>query len=133
MDIDGKDRVQRLVTRPVAFVHANDSLREAAVVLTEESIGAALVRLSHGALGLVSERDIVRAIAEGAAVNRTRVEEIMASELVTVAPNEDLLDAVHRMLDAEVRHLPVVDNGVAVGMISARDALRAVTDELAEH
>jgi signal-transduction protein with cAMP-binding, CBS, and nucleotidyltransferase domain len=130
MDIDGKDRVQRLVTRPVAYVHANDSLRDVAIALMEESIGAALVRGPHGAIGLVSERDIARAVAEGANVDRTRADEIMAEELITVAPGDDLIDAVHRMLDAEVRHLPVMEDGVATGMISARDALRAVSEEL---
>ena len=130
MDIDGKDRVQRLVTRPVVYVHANDSLRQVAVTLVEESIGAALVRGPHGAIGLVSERDIARALAEGAAPDRTTAEEVMAEELVTVTPTDDLRTAVHAMLDAEVRHLPVMDHGVAAGMISARDALQAVTEEL---
>ena len=52
----------------------------------------------------------------------------MSEELITVAPNDDLLDAAHRMLDAEVRHLPIFENGVAAGMVSARDALRALVD-----
>lgn len=130
MDIDGKDRVQRLVARPVVYVHANDTLRQVAVTFLEESIGAALVRGPHGAIGLISERDIVRALAEGAKVDRTTAEDVMADELVTVAPSDDLLDAVHRMLDAEVRHLPVLEDGVASGMVSVRDALRAVTEEL---
>ncbi len=130
MDLDGKDRVQRLVTRPVVYVHANDSLRDVAVMMMEESIGAALVRGSHGAIGLISERDIVRAIADGASITHTRAEEVMADELVTVGPADELLDAVHRMLDAEVRHLPVMEDGVAAGMISARDALRALAEEV---
>ncbi len=130
MDLDGKDRVQRLVARPVVYVHANDSLRDVAVTMMEESIGAALVRGSHGAIGLISERDIVRAIADGASITHTRAEEVMADELVTISPADELLDAVHRMLDAEVRHLPVMEDGVAAGMISARDALRALAEEV---
>ena len=91
-------------------------------------VGSALVRGPHGTIGLVTERDIVRAIADGASVSRTRVEEVMSEDLITVGPNDDLLDAVHRMLDAEVRHMPIMENGVAAGMISARDALRAFVD-----
>ena len=128
MDIDGKDRVQRLMTQPVVYVHANDSLRHVAVTFMEESIGAALVRGPHGTIGLISERDIIRAIAEGAGSDRTTAEDVMAEELITVAPGDDLLDAVHRMLDAEVRHLPVMEDGVAAGMLSVRDALRALAD-----
>jgi CBS domain-containing protein len=129
MDLDGKDRVQRLAQRPAVYVHPNDSLRRVAAVLVEESIGAALVRGPHHAIGLVSERDIVRALADGGDPDRMTAEEVMAEELVTVAPTDDLLDAAHRMLDSEVRHLPVIEDGVAFGMLSARDALRALVDE----
>ncbi len=126
MDLDHDTRVQALVTRPVVYVHPNDTLRQLATTFVEESIGAALVRGPRGTIGVVTERDVVRAISEGASVSRTTVYEIMSEELITVAPNDDLLDAAHRMLDAEVRHLPVIENGVAAGMVSARDALRAL-------
>jgi CBS domain-containing protein len=129
-DLDHRDRVQRLVRRPAVYVHPHDSLRRLATVLVEESIGAALVRGAHGAVSLVSERDVVRALSEGAHPDRTTVADVMAEELVVAAPGDDLLAAVHRMLEAEVRHLPVVEDGIAYGMISARDALRALADEL---
>lgn len=130
MDLDGKDRVQRLVARPAVYVHANDSLRRLATVLREEAIGAALVRGAHGAVGLVSERDLVQAVADGANLDRTTVADVMQEDLVTVDPQDDLLASVHRMLDAEVRHLPVVEDGVAYGMVSARDMLRALAEEI---
>jgi CBS domain-containing protein len=126
MDLDGRMRVQSLVARPVVYVHPNDSLRAVSTTLVEESIGAALVRGPHGAIGLVSERDVTRALAEGADPDRTTAEDVMSDELVTVAPHDDLLDAVHRMLDAEVRHLPVMEHGVVAGVVSARDALEAL-------
>jgi predicted transcriptional regulator len=129
MDIDGRYRVQGLVARPVVYVHVNDTLRHLATTLVEESIGAALVRGPHGAMGLVSERDVTRALAEDADPDTTTVEDIMSDELVIVAPNDDLYDAVHRMLDAEVRHLPVVEDGVPTGMVSARDALQALVSD----
>jgi predicted transcriptional regulator len=110
------------------YVHPNDTLRRLAETFVEESIGAALVRGPHGAIGLVSERDVVAAIAEGSDPSRTRVDEIMNEDVITIAPNDDLLDAAHEMLDAEVRHLPIVEDGVVGGMISARDALRALVD-----
>jgi CBS domain-containing protein len=132
MDIDGRDRVQRLATRPAVFIHPNDTLRRVATTLMEESVGAALVRGAHGAIGLVSERDIVRALSEGASPDRTTAGDVMAEELITIAPHDELLDAVHRMLDNEVRHLPVVEDGAAYSMVSARDALRALMEEREE-
>jgi CBS domain-containing protein len=125
VDLDGRHRVQGLMTRPAVYVHGNDTLRDAAQTLVEESVGAALVRGPHGLIGLFSERDLVRAVAEGASVARTPVSDVMSTELVTAAPNDELVDVVHRMFDAEIRHIPVVENGVAAGMISVRDALQA--------
>jgi predicted transcriptional regulator len=129
MRLDDNDQVHQLVQRPTVYVHPNDTLRRVAQTFIEESIGAALVRGPHHALGLVSERDIVRAIADGANADRMHAEEIMTEDLVTVGPNDDVIDAVHRMLDAEIRHLPVVEDGVAGGMISARDALQMLVAE----
>lgn len=122
--------VRSLVHRPAVYVQPDATLRRLAVLLTEEAIGAALVRGPYGAEGLVSERDVVQAVADGADPDQVRVVEVMAEELVTVAPTDHLVDAVLAMLDADVRHLPVVENGVHYGMISARDALRAFADHL---
>src|SRR3954452_9364179 len=129
MNLDANDRVHQLVQRPSVYVHPNDTLRRVATTLVEESIGAALVRGPHGAIGLVSERDLARAIAEGADPDRARVEDLMTEDLVTVDHNDELLDAVHAMLAAEVRHLPVMDGDVPAGMVSARDALSALAAE----
>jgi predicted transcriptional regulator len=129
MDLDGKLRVQGLVTRPVVYVHVNDTLRHCAATLVDESIGAALVRGPHGPIGLISERDITRALAEGVDPDGTSVNEIMSEELITVSRGDDVYDVVHRMLDAGIRHLPVVEEDVAVGMVSARDALLALVRE----
>jgi len=126
--LSSKLLVRQLVARPPVYVHVNDKLRDVATTLVEESIGAALVRGPHGAIGLVSERDVTRALAEGADPDRMTAEEIMTEDLVTVAHDDDVLDAVHRMLDAEVRHLPVTADGVVIGIVSARDALRTAAD-----
>jgi CBS domain-containing protein len=129
MRLDDNDQVHQLVQRPTVYVHPNDTLRRVAQTLIEESIGAALVRGPHHAIGLISERDIVRALADDANPDRMHAEEVMTDELVTVGPNDGIVDAFQRMLDAEIRHLPVVEDGVAGGMISARDALQVLVAE----
>jgi CBS domain-containing protein len=129
VDLDGRHRVQSLVARPAVYVHANDTLKQVSQTLVDESIGAALVRGPHGVIGLISERDLVRAIADGVSLSRTPVEDVMTTDLVIATPHDELLDVVHRMLDAEVRHMPVVENGVAYGMVSVRDALREIAGD----
>lgn len=121
-------KVHSLVHRPAVYALPDMTLRRLAVLLTENSIGAALVRGPLHAEGLVSERDIVLALAEGSDPDQTHVSDVMAEELLTVSPGDDLLDATMTMLEAEVRHLPVVEDGVHFGMISARDALAAFAE-----
>ncbi len=111
-----------LITRPAVFVHLDDTLRQLAVTLTEESIGAAVVR-GTDPLALVSERDVVRALAEDGTPDVTTVREIMTEEVAVAAPADPVGRVVATMLDNEIRHLPVVEDGVVIGMVSARDAL----------
>jgi CBS domain-containing protein len=120
--------VRALVTRPVVKVHHGATLREVAVTFAAESIGAAVVRDTDPP-GVVSERDIVRALADGADPDQERAGDVMTEEVAWVGPAEPLSRALRLMLDNEIRHLPVIDDGVVVAMVSARDVLTAVTDE----
>jgi CBS domain-containing protein len=106
---------------PVATVHADATLREVAESLAADAIGALGV-LEHGVLaGVVSERDVVNHLAQGANPDHLSAGEVMSTELVTVRPEETVLEAAHRMLDAEVRHLPVIQDGEIAGFVSIRD------------
>jgi CBS domain-containing protein len=107
--------VRSLITRPPVFVHLDDSLRQIAATFVEESIGAAVVRNTNP-LGIVSERDVMRALAEGAGVEHTTVRDIMTEEVEVAAPTDLIIDVVDRMVDNEIRHMPVTDSdGVVIG------------------
>lgn len=121
------DTVRSLITRPPVFVHLDDSLRRLSETLTAESIGATVVR-GTDPLGLVSERDVVRALSEGADPDRSTVSEIMTEDVAVVASTDLVFDVVGRMLDNEIRHVPVIDDGVVVGVVSARDALQRLAE-----
>jgi CBS domain-containing protein len=77
-------------------------------------------------VGLLSERDLVRAISEGADPDEEQAGNVMTLDLVFAEPDELVLDVALRMVENEIRHLPVVEDGVVVAMVSARDALRAM-------
>jgi CBS domain-containing protein len=100
------------------------SVRTAAQRMTERNIGAVAV-VQEGALtGIFSERDIMsRVVAKGLNPDSTEVSDVMSRELVVAAPNEDVLSAIQKMHSIGSRHLPVVDDGKLVGMISIRDLL----------
>lgn len=120
--------IRTLVTRPVVKVHHEATLRQAAETFAAESIGAAVVRDTDPP-GVLSERDVVRALAEGADPDQERTGDVMTEDVASVAPAEPLSRALRLMLDNEIRHLPVIEDGVVIGMLSARDVLAAIADE----
>lgn len=103
------------------------SLLEAARQLTTHRIGVLAVRGTDGALrGILSERDIVRSVAEhGAEVLTKPVSEVMTRALVTAAPAESVDALMERMTTRRIRHLPVMDGARLLGLISIGDVVKA--------
>jgi CBS domain-containing protein len=101
----------------------DDTLLDAAGRMNCYQIGALPVYEQHRLIGIVTERDMVAALAEGADPTRTRVADYMTELPVTVSPDDDVKVAAHRMAELGVRHLPVVDGQYLVGMLSIRDLL----------
>lgn len=121
----------------VHSISENASVREAARLMTERHIGC-LVILKGGRLaGILSERDIMtRVVSLGLDADAVRVGEVMTSRVTTVAPDESSDQALMRMQDGGFRHLPIVKDGLVLGMLSVRDlyasALGACELELKE-
>ncbi|MFD2081613.1 CBS domain-containing protein [Actinopolymorpha cephalotaxi] len=112
------------VYRPEAFAcEATDSLSEAASKMTSRHVGALAVVDGNRLVGILSERDVVRAVAEGVDLLRAGAGSHATLDVETAKLAEDTTDIARRMLDAGIRHLPVVRDHTVVGMISMRDAL----------
>jgi signal-transduction protein with cAMP-binding, CBS, and nucleotidyltransferase domain len=125
MDVAPDDAIRMVARRPPVQVHIEDSLRAVAETLTEESVGAAMVKGTHPPC-LVSERDLVAAVAEGVDPDATRAADVMTEDVASATPDETVLDVGLRMLNNEIRHLPIVEDDVVVGVVSARDVLAAL-------
>jgi signal-transduction protein with cAMP-binding, CBS, and nucleotidyltransferase domain len=125
MEVQPDDAIRIVVHRPAVQVHTEDSLRAVAEALTEESVGAAMVKGTHPPC-LVSERDVVAALAEGVDPDESRAADIMTEDLASATPDETILEVGLRMLDNEIRHLPILEDDVVVGVVSARDVLAAL-------
>jgi len=98
------------------------SVLEAIKVLAAEDIGAALVMTGDRLAGIVSERDYTRkVILKGRSSDTTRVEEIMTPNVVVVSPRTRARECMALMTEKSIRHLPVVDEGRVIGMVSIRD------------
>ena len=124
------DPVMRLVPRGPVWVHLDTTLRACARVMAEESIGAVLVRARHDPAGVLSERDIIAAVAGGAGLDSHSARDFMTADVDTVDEMTPIGAAVKEMLHNEIRHLVVVRDGHTVGLISMRDLLAVLATGL---
>jgi CBS domain-containing protein len=106
----------------VVSVRPDQSVLEAIKVLATEDIGAAIVMTGERLAGIFSERDYTRKVVlKGRSSDTTRVEEIMTPNVVVVSPRTRSRECMQLMTEKNIRHLPVVDEGRVVGMVSIRD------------
>lgn len=115
--------IDTVMRRTTVTVELGASLREVCEVLTRDEVGAVVVSGKVPVTGIVSERDVVRALADGADPDEERVSEVMTYEVVSVGPSDPLAEVAQVMLDGGIRHLPVVDQGQLVGIVSIRDLM----------
>ena len=109
-------------TRAIVKVAPELSVLEAIKVLAAENIGAAVVMSGDRLAGILSERDYTRkVILKGRSSDSTRVEEIMTPNVVVVSPRTKTRECMALMTEKNIRHLPVVDEGRVIGMVSIRD------------
>src|SRR5438477_7075259 len=99
----------------------DDSLADAARKMWEQQTGSLLVMDGDDLLGIITERDVLKAVATGTELDKTRVEDVMVRDLITIEPGASLREAAHVMTDKWIRHLPVLDRGKLVGILSQRD------------
>jgi CBS domain-containing protein len=112
--------------RDVASIEPNATLASAIALLTEKRIGAVLILGAGGRVaGILSERDIVRALAErGAAVLDEPVSRTMTRNVSTCTENETVSSIMERMTEGKFRHVPVVAQGQLVGIVSIGDVVK---------
>lgn len=116
---------QVITGQTLVTARRDTSVRAAAVAMAEQSVGAILVVDDSGRLiGLFTERDALnRVVARGLAPEQTPLAAVMTDKLQTATPDKPLGHALHLMFEGGFRHLPVVEDGRPVGMVSARNAL----------
>lgn len=117
----------------VVTVHPSMSVREATEILAARKIGTVVIS-ENGikALGILSERDIVRELAaRGGSVLSEPVDKLMTSKLVTCARDTSAESVLKTMTDKRFRHMPVVEDGKLVGLITLGDVVKARLSQLA--
>ncbi len=121
--------VRDLVAGDVIWVAPEATLRDAAAVMVSTEVGSVAVEVDGALEGIFTERDLLRAVAEGADLDIEPISTWMTEYPDSFHPEMDVEEAAEWMLATGFRHLPVVDGGTVVGVISIKDVLWAVTDE----
>jgi CBS domain-containing protein len=118
--------------REIWSVVPDATVYDAIAVMAAKSIGAVLV-ISEGSLvGIVSERDYARrVILQGRSSKETQVREIVTSDLVTVTPENTVDECMRIMTEHRIRHLPALDGGRLVGIVSSGDMVKAIIEDQA--
>ncbi len=113
----------------VHSVAPDASVLQALKLMAEHNTGAVLVMKADKVVGILSERDCIRKLdLAGKSAAGTRVEEIMTGDVLYVEASQSLDECMAVMIDKNIRHLPVYENGKLLGVISVRDVLKEVVD-----
>jgi CBS domain-containing protein len=118
-----------LISRAVLQLAPTDSLAEAARGMMARKIGSGIVMTDEGP-GIITERDILRAVAAGADMEHAPVQDYMTQNAITAFEDWDMHEAAQRMAEGGFRHLIVLDRGGQVeGVLSIRDLLKALLSD----
>lgn len=121
-------QVSELMTGPAGTCGPDATVAEVAQKMSEGEIGSLAIAKDGALLGIVTERDVVRAVAAGLSPATTPVAQVMTPNPDSLDPDVSVEDAANWMLAAGYRHLPVVEGNRIMGMISMKDLMWALTD-----
>jgi CBS domain-containing protein len=114
---------------PVVTIAPDAPIREAVGILVDKGIGSLVILSSDGTVaGIITERDILRALATDDSILQQPVRRVMVREVIIGVPQDDLLAVAQTMLEKRVRHLPIVEDGQLIGIVSIGDVLKAQRD-----
>ncbi|HYX87910.1 MAG TPA: CBS domain-containing protein [Gaiellaceae bacterium] len=121
--------VGELMTREVLTVDPADTIGETAEKMVELGVSSAVVSDYGRLIGIVTERDLTRAVAGRVHTSEARVREWMTPDPVTLPPDASAAEAARVMLERKFRHIPIVEDEHTVGIVSIRDVARWSTEE----
>ena len=119
--------VDDIMTTPPLVVSPDESVVDVAKKMLEHGYGSALVIEDDKLIGIVTERDLLYALSEGEEGVKLKASDVMTEDPISVKAKTDIMEAIKIIKDANVRHLPVVDDkGRPVGVVAFRDILESL-------
>jgi CBS domain-containing protein len=123
-------QVGAIMKTDVKTASPDDSFADVARLLHDNRISSVVVLRRGKLAGIVTERDLVNVVADGVDPKQVKVKDRMTTNLDTVSTTTDVAEAAEHMARLQIRHLPVVDRGKLVGIISIRDLVTWAVEEL---
>jgi acetyl-CoA synthetase len=115
--------VKEVMKSPPVTLYPQATLAEAVRIMAEKNIGFVVLMDGDKLVGVVSERDVVKALASGMPLN-TPLEKIATKRVITIEPDKSVVEAADLMAENKIRHLVIVERSRVVGVISLRDLIR---------
>jgi CBS domain-containing protein len=116
-------RVRDVASSAVVVVGPEHTVRDAARMMAQHHVGSAVVTDAEQLAGILTERDVLKLVAQGADPDGATVADMMTRDVVTVGPDWDLVEAAEEMARRRIRHLVVFEGGQLLGVLSVRDVL----------
>jgi len=114
----------------VVTIRPEESIKEATRLLVEYNIGAlVVVNEARQPVGIISERDILRAAARRDDAFARPVSQVMTKDVIIGLPQDDIISVAHTMTERRFRHLPIMEKGELIGIISIGDVVKAQRDQ----
>ena len=123
-------RIADVMRLRVISVQPDESVQVAIARMLEENVGSVAVCDGDRLTGIFTERDVLRLAGHRDALADVTVGTVMTTALVTVSPDDEVLDAARLMGTRQIRHLPVVQDGNVLGIVGIRDVLAALVERL---
>lgn len=115
--------VRQVMNKNVIISKPDITIREASDVMARFHVGSVVVVEEGKIVGILTERNILMAVAEGKDTETTTAKEIMSKDVVTIGPDNDIRDAIDIMVKKKIKKLPVIHEGKLVGIITASDII----------
>lgn len=138
--IPQQSEIEKIMASDVVTITPEDTLYEAARIMGENRIGSLIVMKYKTPVGIITERDLLREVADkeialekdwltgGASIKEEKVEKIMSYPLITISPKTSIKEAAQKMIEKRIRRLPVTESGKLVGIVTAADLIRCLPE-----
>ncbi len=123
-------RISDVMSLRLVTVHPEETVQVAIARMLEENVGGVVACDGDRLVGIFTERDVLRLAGEGEGFPELRVGDVMTRNVLTVSPDDEVVEAARLMGERQIRHLPVVQDGNVLGLVGIREALRSLLEVL---